>query len=59
MVAEPIRKTSVNLILVEDLNEESSFVPVDLDSISRNLEPLYFMFRTVGSQGLMSFSLIS
>jgi hypothetical protein len=37
MRAEPIRKTSVDLILVEDLNEKSSFVPVDLDSISRNL----------------------
>jgi hypothetical protein len=44
MRAEPIRKTSVDLILVEDLNEKSSFEPVDLDSISRNLEPLYFMF---------------
>jgi hypothetical protein len=43
MRAEPIRKTSVDLILVEDLNEKSSFVPVDLDSISRNLELLYFI----------------
>ena len=34
MRAEPIRKISVDLILVEDLNEKSSFVPVDLDSIS-------------------------
>jgi hypothetical protein len=34
MRAEPIRKTSLDLILVEDLNEKSSFVPVDLDGIS-------------------------
>jgi hypothetical protein len=57
MRAEPIRKTSVDLILVEDLNEESSFVPVDLDSISRNLEPLYFMFRTVGPRDSCHFHL--